>query len=346
LTEKRDRDATRSTVAEWPPSRIAPESYPGSCPPGHYLLCDGEVLPLAEATARNGDNCYQVVGESGERAPLDAFLADRGAEPLVERFPVLAYGANRNPGTLDIKFHNYGGPALSGAYCIPVLKATIRGADVAACRLHGHGYFYGELLIENPLTAQTEIEVRVLMADLAQLRALNDSEGLPQRMYSAALVRDIEVSGISQSLSPITYVANARVWSSPTSGTPVGYSVIPATGRRYPAMTSQQIMDQVLDTYSLRPAVSRITGLADDATLAHEVSKYLNGQWWYQFNSHDTPIVGYTELLGLVNAAMDASVIDDHSRDRLAAAGLILDTDTAYDPGDTLRLGNALAGYS
>jgi hypothetical protein len=322
-----------------------PESYPGSCPPGHYLLCDGAVLPLAEDTARDGLGGYQVVGESGERTPLDAFLTDHGTDPLAERFPVLAYGANRNPGTLAIKFRNHGGPTLGSAYCIPVLKATIRRADVAACRLHGHGYFYSELLIDSPLTAQTEIEARVLMADLAQLRALNDSEGLPQRMYSAALMPGVEVSGIGQSLSPITYVANVRVWSSPASGTPVGYSLIPATGRQYPAMTSRQIMDHVLTTHGLRPAVSRITGLANDATLAQEVTKYLNGQWWYQFNSHDTPIAGYTELLELINTAMDASVIDDHSRNRLAAAGLVLDTDAAYNPGDTLRLGNTLTGW-
>jgi hypothetical protein len=59
--------------------------------------------------------------------------------------------------------------------------------------------------------------------------------------------------------------------------------------------------------------------------------------------SHDTPIPGYSELLGLVNETMDASVLDNHSRDRLAAAGLSLDTDTAYNPGDTLLLGHALA---
>jgi hypothetical protein len=218
----------------------------------------------------------------------------------------------------------------------------LRGADVAACRLHGHGYFYGELLVGSPFTADTEIEVRVVLADLAQLRALNDSEGLREGMYSAAIVSDVQVSGIGEPISTLAYVTNTRVWSSPATQTPVGYSVIPATGRRYPAMTSRQLMDHVLDTCGLRPAASRITGLANDDALAHEISKYLNGQWWYQFNSHDTPIPGYADLLGLVNSAMDARTVDDHSRDRLAEAGLVLRTSEAFEPSDSLRLGSML----
>lgn len=329
-------------VADWPPARIAPETYPGSCPPGHYLLYDGAVLPLSEGTAGRGRGSYLVGSEPGKQAPLDAFLIGHGAVPLADRFPVLAYGGNRNPGTLDIKFRTYGEAALAVDSCTPVLKATLRGADVAACRLHGHGYFYGEVLFDSPFSAQTEIEVRVVMADLAQLRALNDSEGLPQGMYSAALVPGVQVAGLDRALSPITYVANARVWSSPASGTPVGYTDIPAADRQYPAMTSRQIMDHVLDACGLRAEVSRITGLANDDTLAREVSKYLNGQWWYQFNSHDTPIPGYAELLALVNGALDASVIDTCSRDRLAAAGRVLDTYSAYNPGDDLHLGGQL----
>ena len=318
---------------------MAPESYPGDCPPGPYLLSGDQIYPLTENGAGND---YDLVTASGDRIELDAFLAESGATPVADRFPVLAYGANRNPGTLAIKFRHHGRQGQRGGGCIPVLKATLRGADVAACRLHGHGYFYGELLVASPFTADTEIEVRVVLADLAQLRALNDSEGLREGMYSAAIVSDVLVSGIGKPISTLAYVTNTRVWSSPATGTPVGYSVIPATGRRYPAMTSRQLMDHVLDTCGLRPAASRITGLANDDALAHEISKYLNGQWWYQFNSHDTPIPGYADLLGLVNSAMDAGTVDDHSRDRLAAAGLVLRTSEAFEPSDSLRLGSML----
>ena len=335
----REPDATRSAASDWPPARIAPESYPGDCPPGHYLLCDDRIVPLDENGTGNG---YDLCTASGERVGLDAFLAESGASPVADRFPVLAYGANRNPGTLAIKFRHHGSPDRRGGDCVPVLSATLRGADVAACRLHGHGYFYGELLVGSPFTADTEIEVRVVLADLAQLRALNDSEGLREGMYSAAIVSDVQVSGIGEPISTLAYVANTRVWSSPVTGTPVGYSVIPAAGRSYPAMTSRQLMDHVLDTCGLRPAASRITGLANDDDLAHELSKYLNGQWWYQFNSHDSPIPGYADLLALVNSAMDASTVDDHSRDRLAEAGHVLRTSEAFEPSASLRLGSML----
>ena len=107
------------------------------------------------------------------------------------------------------------------------------------------------------------------------------------------------MSGIGEPISTLAYVANTRVWSSPASGTPVGYSVIPAAGRRYPAMTSRQLMDHVLDTCGLRPGASRITGL-------------------------------------------DASTVEDHSRDRLAEAGLVLGTSEAFEPSASLRLGRML----
>ena len=183
-------DNGHSVADDWPPARMAPESYPGACPSGHYLLCNGSVYPLVETTAGSG---YDVVHESGKREELDSHLARLGVCPLAERYPVLAYGANRNPGTLNIKFHHYGSSSLASNYCIPVLKATIRGADVAACRLHGHGYFYGELLVDSSFSEQTELEVRVGLVDLGQLRALNDGEGLPQQMYSPARFPGVQV---------------------------------------------------------------------------------------------------------------------------------------------------------
>ena len=339
----KEPDVARSAASDWPPARIAPESYPGDCPPGHYLLSGDHIFPLAENGAENGaGNGYDLVTASGKQVGLDAFLAEAGATPVADRFPVLAYGANRNPGTLTIKFRHHGSQDQPGGDCIPVLKATLRGADVAACRLHGHGYFYGELLVASPFTVDTEIEVRVVLADLAQLRALNDSEGLREGMYSAAVVSDVLVSGIAKPISTLAYVTNTRVWSSPATGTPVGYSVVPAAGRRYPAMTSRQLMDHVLDTCGLRAAASRITGLANDDDLAHDLSKYLNGQWWYRFNSHDSPIPGYADLLALINSAMDASTVEDHSRDRLAEAGLVLGTSEAFEPPASLRLGGML----
>lgn len=339
MTVTGKQDGGHSSAGDWPPARISPETYPGDCPPGHYLLCSGHVFPLAENGADIG---YDVIHESGQRDELDSYLSGLGLSPLAERFPVLAYGANRNPGTLDIKFRNYGGAALGSNYCVPVLKATLRGADVVACRLHGHGYFYGELLVDSPFSEETEVEVRVVLADREQLRALNDSEGLPQHVYSAALVPGVAMSGVSRPVSPITYVSNARVWASPAFAAPVGFSVIPAAGRRYPAMTSRELMDHVLDVYELRPEVSRITGLSDDAHLAREVAKYLNGQWWYNFNSGDEPIAGYSRILRLFGSVMDASVIDSHSRDHLAARGLLLDAGSAYDPASALRLRNML----
>ena len=102
-------------------------------------------------------------------------------------------------------------------------------------------------------------------------------------------------------------------------------------------------MDHVLDVYELRSTVSHITGLADDGNLAHELAKYLNGQWWYNFNSGDETIVGYSKILELFNSAMDTSIIDTHTRDQLTDSGLLLDLDSAYEPASSLQFGNMLS---
>jgi len=306
------------------------------CPDGHYLLCNGRVLPLIERA--DGDQ-YDVLNESGESEAIDSFLIRTGATTLAERYPVLAYGANRNPSTLDTKFRNYGKPSLARNYSVPVLKGTLLGADVVACRLHGQGYFYGELLVNSPFSAETELEVRVGLVDVQQLRALNDSEGLTEGLYSAARVPDIHVSGLRVPIDTIAYVTNARVWSSPEFGSPIGFSLIPAVGRQFPSMTSRELMNHVLDVSNLRSVVGRVTGLAADHTLAHELVKYLNGQWWYHFNTDDSPISGYSRILDLFDSAMARNVLDTHTRDFLAEAGLLLGTDLAYEPVSSLRLG-------
>ena len=82
-----------------------------------------------------------------------------------------------------------------------------------------------------------------------------------------------------------------------------------------------------------------MTGLAADHTLAHELAKYLNGQWWYHFNTDDSPITGYSRILNLFDSVMAKNVLDSHTRDFLAEAGLLLGTDLAYEPGSSLRLG-------
>lgn len=318
----------------WRPARKFPQSYPGPCPEDPYLLHNSAVLPLAP-----GPDGYDVVLSTGAREPVDAFLRRHGSPPLARRYPVLAYGANRNPATLEEKLRNYHYVSDTGDRCLPVLRGTLSDADVAACGLHGQGYFYGELLLGGPFGDGVTLDVRVALVDADQLRVLNDSEGLRAGLYTAARIPGVRVPGRSGTLAPIGYVSNARVWVSPRAGAPLGFRHLVAADRRIPALDSPQIVDHALDVLGLRSQVSAITGLADDDHLGRELTKYLNGQWWYQFNTADVPIAGYSAVLELFGSAMAGSLLNSRTLDHLDARGLVLRTERAYHPDPALLFG-------
>ncbi|MFD9390311.1 hypothetical protein ACFWBB_06125 [Streptomyces sp. NPDC060000] len=314
-----------SSSKDWIPARRFPESYPGDCPLSHYLYFDGAVLPVIESGSDAG---YEVVCD-GSTVPIDRFLADVGLPSLSERFPVLAYGANRNPATLEMKLLNYGYRAHV-SQSIPVLSAKLADADVVACGLHGQGYMYGELLMGSPFSEGVEIDVRVLFVDEDSLRVLNESEGVTEGMYSVARIPGVRVSGAIGEISPMGYVAGARVWSSPRYDSPIGYSTINATGRRIPAMAPREMMEHALDVLELRDTACRLSGLDRDDTLAGELAKYLNGQWWYAFNTGDDPIPGYSRILDAFRISMANSALASRTHDHLEQLGCLLPPGTEY----------------
>jgi hypothetical protein len=60
--------------------------------------------------------------------------------------------------------------------------------------------------------------------------------------------------------------------------------------------------------------------------------KYLNGQWWYSFNTGDEPIRGYAEVLRTFADVTDSDALDLSTASRLQVAGRLLSTAHAYDP--------------
>lgn len=316
----------------WRPARLYPQTYPGDCPPGGYVLRGDTVHPLV--STGEGD----LAALAGDHwRPLDDFLAERGDAPLAERVPVLAYGANRNPATLRIKLDNYG-----GAGSVPVLAGFLPGADVVACGLHGHGYLYGELVLDAEVVGRTALDVRVLLLDDDQLRVMNDSEGLRSGMYSLAVVEGVIVHGVTDSVAPLAYLAGERAWVSPQLGSPIAYSEIHAKGRQLPAMSGSEILEHVLEVLDLGGEVCAATGI-DREDLLEELPKYLNGQWWYAFHTGDRPVAGYRRVLDLFAEAMAASCAPVRTLDRLRPRGALLDPAAAYSPDATHRWDAALS---
>ncbi|MET7934480.1 hypothetical protein [Streptomyces sp. NPDC005322] len=321
--------AAGTPVHNWHPARKFPETYPGVSVDQSYLLWGDRVLPVSS----NKDHEFLVTA-GGESLLLEELLSALRLPGLQQRFPVLAYGANRNPSTLYTKLRNYAsGSTESDVHFLPVFKGHMRGADVAACRFHGHGYLYGELLLGHSLCKNVELEVYVCLVDLEQLAVLNKSEGVDTGVYDLAVIPDVRVDALMKPFFALGYAARQRVWHSPAHGMPVAYSLLPAVGRTLPAMTSREMVDHALTTLGLRGQISALTGLKDDGRMAEEVAKYLNGQWWYQFHTGQPPIRGYSQVMELLDSRMAESSAPSRTLDFLRANGLVLPPKDAYAPG-------------
>lgn len=315
-------------ISSWRPARKFPETYPGKFPSSSYILRNDLVHPVLPG---DGPFDYMVLTAAGWES-ADGFLRRRNASPLSHRIPVLAYGANRNPATLHIKLRDYGHEASRGS-CIPVLKGSLRGADIVACGLHGQGYLYGELLMDTEYTGSTSLDVGVLLLDIEQLRVMNDSEGIRSGLYVLAAVPGTLVEGNGSEISPLAYVANERVWLSPGVNSPIAYSSVPAVGRSLAGMNATKILGHVIDVLNLTHEIVVATAIDDPSSLAGELAKYLNGQWWYKFHTGNMPINGYQRVMALFSERMAESTIPVRTVDRLRHDSICLASEQAYAPG-------------
>ena len=323
-----DNELQITHVSAWQPARKFPETYPGKFPSSSYLLCNDRVHPVLP-----GDDPFSyMVLTAGEWESIESFLQHGHFSPLSNRIPVLAYGANRNPATLHIKLRDYEYEAGQGS-CIPALKGNLDGADIVACGLHGQGYLYGELLIDTEFTRSTLLDVSILLLDIAQLRVMNDSEGVRSGLYTLAAVPGILTEGNDREISSLAYVANERVWVSPALDSPISYSSAPALGRSLPEMSATNMLEHVIDTLHLTHEIIAATAMSDPPLLASELAKYLNGQWWYNFNTGNRPIRGYQQIRELFLERMAESTIPIRTIDRLRRDSICLELEQAYAPG-------------
>jgi hypothetical protein len=268
----------------------------------------------------------------GDWQPLDAALASRGLPPLRDRFAVLAYGANRNPATLQIKLEQYRYRSPGQGIALPALRGRLAGHDVVACRLVGQGYFYADLIEDHRWTRQTNVEAWVTLLDRDQLRAIHDSEGIRQGTYVVArLRRNVHLDG-GLRLRPAFYAGGDRVVVSPRLQSPIAYSAIPATGRTLPAMTARAILDHLLTAFALRDDVARLLGRDDRDDLAAATAAYLNRQSWAERDGH-APEPAFRGIVDLINAHARLHALTGQALDDVRADHRPLSTEQAYAMG-------------
>jgi hypothetical protein len=328
-----------TSVGAWRPARQYPETYPGDCPPTSYFILNENVYPVA--VTATGDLLIEPFGDASEA--VDSVLSKLELPSVEDRYVVVAYGANRNPATLSIKLLNYGYRSPNGVIAVPALRGRMSSTDVVACGLHGQGYLYGDLLIGSGLTKATSTEAWLLLLDHDQLRVLHDSEGVSTGLYTVAVLPDTHVDGFSRSISPLVYVANTRMLISPQYDRPLAFSSVAAEGRGIPEMTAGQMIQHTLQVFSLRSSVSRMTGIVDDENLPGQLMKYLNGQWWYHFNTAQAPLEGYDGVLRLFEEHIGRSSTRLSTADHMRRQGLALSPDGSYAPGRSFTWGRLTA---
>ena len=326
--------ATGRAASDWPSSRQVPSTYPGAAPDHHHLLVDGRVLPL-DVRWRDGTLAMTLP----DATPVDDVLARAGSAPLAERVPVLAYGTNRSPHTLVLKFAHHGrhrSPRPGAA--APVLAGRLTGVDVVAAGVSSQGFVYADL---TP-SAGTGISVLLGLLDPAQAAALHDSEGVGRGMYECALVPGFEVAGTSLHLDVVGYAGCRPVFVSPETGTPLAFSIVPASGRRFPAYEQVELTTHVLVSTGVAGDVADLLGLGagcEPATVARQWAALVNGQWWYARHTGDGGVTLADRARELVAGALSRHGPGPSTAERMGATGAVLAAEEAYAAGPRLRLG-------
>jgi hypothetical protein len=336
-----DRAAWPAT--DWPAPRQVPTTYPGAAPDDHYLLVDGRVVPLDVQWTGTGDPLTVTLDDG---TPVDEVLAGVGLPTLAERIPVLAYGSNRSPHTLGLKFAHHGYDVPDDTVAVPVLAGTLTGLDVVAAGLSSQGYIYADV---TP-SPGTEISVLLTLLDPGQAAAIHESEGVGRGLYDCARVSGFAVAtdgddpgdGAGGALDVIAYAGRHPVFVSPETGTPVAFSAIAARARRFAAYEQVDLMAHVLSTTGVIGEVAGMLGLgADDppGEIARELARLLSGQRWYAHNTGDMPMAVAVRAEELVWQALGRHAAPQSTAERLAAEGAVLDLDIVLAAGPELRLG-------
>lgn len=303
------------------------------------MILDDHVHPLGFARDNDLASAYVVIDR--ERVHVDSLLLERGVPRLADRHPSLAYGANRNPGTLAIKMHNYGYSGRDDGLVLPVLKGATRGRDVVACGLSGQGYLYADLLLHERAREETLIEAWFPLLDPDQLRVMHDGEHVSDGLYTVAWFPSA-LDGFDPPVEALGYAGNDAIFVSPLLGQPVAYSTVNVRKRSLPAMDAVEMIDHILDVGGLRTRASDLAHVVEGPSMTRNVMSFMNKRWWIRFEGREQPDERYDELIGALNTVVAANQHPHSSAATMLQRGLALEIDDAYEPDAHRTLGAQL----
>jgi hypothetical protein len=360
-------------AARWPAPRRRPATYPGLVPPHPYLLVGADVHPLVVRWSPSG----ALAVELPDGTPVDDVLRRHGAAPLAERVPAVAYGANRGPDSLALKFAHHGRgsghpvpdfvlddadrsrPPTPGrgpeppVPVVPVLVGAVEDVDAVGAAMASQGYVYADI-VDSP---GTTLEVRIPLLDVHQLAAIHDSEALG-RAYDCIWLPEVTIAptapgpaGGGPTLGAMAYLGRRAVFRVPDRGDHGGddagqllaFAAVAAKGRRFPALTQVELVGRIVATTGVAPDLAPRLGLdrsAAPADVAAELIRLVNGQWWYSFHTGDRPAAATEDAQRIVAEAIAASSFARPPSSPLARHRLT--ADHAYHPPPSAFLGHRL----
>jgi hypothetical protein len=299
-------------------------------------VVDDRVHPLS--IAGDGRVPEVTILVEGRPTPLDDFLAGHGLPVVADRVPVVAYGGNRNPGTLALKCRHYGYRSPGTAEVFVALPATLVGADVVAGGLSDQGYLYGDLYV-GPEVADVEIDVWVLLVDPDGLRMLHDSEGVRLGAYACAQLEGLRVDGVDHPVSGLAYAGEMPVVVSPEHGMPLAFETVGARRRVFPAYRPIPMLDHAIESLGLTGHVRELTGIGDHPEVGAQAMKFLNGQFWYRRNTGERRVESAELLERVIWEALLATAHPTSTAAELRARGAVLDAEAAYRPPSSFTVG-------
>lgn len=194
-------------------------TYPGLRPQGSFSL-DGQSVSPIWTTAKEELNFYAGVDYNGNQEVwnIDDLLSHAEVPKMADRYPVITFGSNANPGQLVDKFKTLEG---GDRYIVPTLKATIPGAmAVYVARLGLKGYVFADLVpTKDPETA---MEVYVNFLSKSQFEAMDASEGA----YDVCKLSRTDIVSDEGILQIPAYLYVGKQKTSDTAGAPRGAGIL------------------------------------------------------------------------------------------------------------------------
>jgi hypothetical protein len=169
-----------------------------------------------------------------------AAILERHLGPAAERVALLAFGSNVAPKNLAVKLAHH---AEVEDREVLVLAGELHDLDVVACAAVA---VYGAMPATLATSPGTKVRAAVMLVTATQLTTLTWGEMtyLIGRLQGARFtvedaVQDVELD------SPLAFVSRWGAFA--PDGVAASLAAIPATGRRAPAWTQQELVDRAAD---------------------------------------------------------------------------------------------------